>query len=243
MWRSAFHGRQDPSRWLTRSEGSDARSAVGGLDPALEPTARSMVSCLALRNPHVRPAVTDNRGNENVMKRCMAILAATLAPSGVCAQGTAPSWPGLDQARLGTVYVLDDTGVETSGKLLRLDPDSLVLLVGDAERRFEAGRVRRIDARGDSLRSGAVIGAVVGAAMGLIVAGMSDCPGSHPGGSCPATRTAAFLVSTGVYAAIGTGIDAVVVGRTALYEAPTAPPRSARTPSSGRPPVNVTVRW
>jgi hypothetical protein len=177
------------------------------------------------------------------MKRYIAILAATLAPNVVSAQGTAQSWPGLDTAGLSTVYVLDDTGIEISGKILRLNPDSLVLLVGAAEHRFDAARVRRIERRGDSLRNGALIGAVVGAAMGLIVAGISDCPGNDPGGSCPGTRAAAFLFSTGVYAAIGTAIDALVVGRTTLYEAPATPPRSERTPYGGRAALNLRVRW
>ena len=177
------------------------------------------------------------------MTRCIAILAATLVPGAVSAQGTAQSWPGLATAELSTVYVLDDTGVETSGTLLRLNPDSLVLLVGDTERRFDAARVNRIEKRGDSLRNGAFIGAIVGAAMGLLVAGISDCPGNDPGGSCPGTRAAGVLLSTGVYAAIGTGIDALVVGRTTLYEAPAASPRSARMPNRGRVAFNLALRW
>lgn len=177
------------------------------------------------------------------MKRYIAVLAATLAPNVVCAQGTPQSWPGLDTAGLSTVYVLDDRGIEISGKLLRLNTDSLVLLVGATEQRFDADHVRRIQKRGDSLRNGALIGAVVGAALGLLVAGISDCPGDDPGGSCPGTRAAAFVGSTGVYAAIGTGIDALVVGRTTLYEAPSPPRRSERAPSSGRSAINLTIRW
>jgi hypothetical protein len=177
------------------------------------------------------------------MTRYIAILVATLVPGAVSAQGPAKSWPGLATTELSTVYVLDDTGVETSGTLLRLNPDSLVLLVGDTERRFDAARVRRIAKRGDSLRNGAFIGAIVGAAMGLLVAGISDCPGNDPGGSCPGTRAAGFLLSTGVYAAIGTGIDAFVVGRTTLYEAPAASPRSARMPNRGRAAFNMAFRW
>lgn len=155
----------------------------------------------------------------------------------------AQSWPGQATIELSTVYVLDDTGVEASGRLLRLDPDSLVLLVGDTERRFEAARVRRIEKRGDSLRNGAVIGAIVGAAIGVLGAGISDCPGNDPGGSCPGFRTAGFLISTGPYAAIGTGIDALVVGRTIWYEAPGAPPRSAQMPRRGRPAFKVALGW
>lgn len=168
---------------------------------------------------------------------------ATLVPGAVSAQGTVQSWPGLATVELSTVYVLDDTGVEASGRLLRLDPDSLVLLVGDTERRFDAARVRRIEKRGDSLRNGAFIGAIVGAAIGLIGAGIADCPGNDPGGGCPGTRAAGFLFSIGAYAAIGTGIDALDVGRTTWYEAPAASPRSARMPHRRRAAFNMALRW
>jgi hypothetical protein len=84
--------------------------------------------------------------------------------------------------------------------------------------------------RGEPQRWRAVIGAVVGIVFGLISAGMSDCPGDDPGGSCPGTRAVFFLFSTGVYAAIGTGADALIPGRTLLYEAPAA----ARSSLGGR---------
>jgi hypothetical protein len=182
------------------------------------------------------------------MKRCIAILIATLLPTALCAQDTASNWPGLAASGLSTVYVLDDAGVETSGKLLRLNPDALVLLVGGAERRFEAARVRRIQQRGDSLRNGALIGALVGVVIGIVTAGISDCPGSTAGGSCPGSRATLFVVSTGVYAAIGTGIDALIPGRTTLYEAPALPPSAGREGSvlpahRGRPAVNLSFRW
>ena len=177
------------------------------------------------------------------MTRYIAILVATLVPGVVSAQGPAQRWPGLATTELPTVYVRDDTGVEASGRLLRLDPDSLVLLVGDTERRFDAARVRRIEKRGDSLRNGAVIGAIVGAAMGLVAAGISDCPGNDPGGSCPGARAAGVMLSTGAYAAIGTGIDALVVGRTTLYEAPAPSPGTIRMPHRGRAAFSIALRW
>ncbi len=178
----------------------------------------------------------------------VALLIAALSPGVASAQEAASNWPGLVSSQLSTVYVLDNTGAETSGKLLRLNPDSIVLLVDGAERRFETARVARIQKRGDSLRNGAIIGAVVGVAMGILTAGISDCPGDHPGGGCPGSRAALFLVSTGVYSAIGVGIDALIPGRTTLYEASKAPPAAARggsTPRAfgGGAALNVRVRW
>ena len=143
----------------------------------------------------------------------VAILIAVLSPGVASAQDAAANWPALVSSRLSTVYVLDNAGTETSGKFLRLNPDSIVLLVDGAERRFETARVARSQKRGDPLRNGAIIGAVVGVAMGIITAGISDCPrGDHPGGGCPGSRAALFLVSTGIYSAIGTGIDALIPG-------------------------------
>lgn len=180
------------------------------------------------------------------MKRCIAILVATLTaastPTIVSAQDAIQNWPGFKTTGLPTVYVRDDTGAEVSGRLLRLDADAIVLLVNDVEQRLEARQVTRIQKRGDSLRNGVQIGALVGSALGLLAAGMSDCPGSG-GGRCPGTRFAGFVLSTGVYAALGAGIDALVVGRTTLYEAPAAAPRLALTPSDGRVAMNLRLQW
>jgi len=178
----------------------------------------------------------------------VAVFIAALGPGVASAQDASANWPGLVSSGLSTVYVLDNTGTETSGKFLRLNPDSIVLLVDGAERRFETARVARIQKRGDSLRNGAIIGAIVGVAMGIITAGISDCPGDHPGGGCPGSRAALFLVSTGVYSAIGTGIDALIPGRTTLYEAPKAPPAAdgggfAAPVFRRRAAVNLRVRW
>ena len=182
------------------------------------------------------------------MKRWMTMLLAILLPSGGFAQDTVRSWPGLDASALSTVYVVDETGAETIGALLRLNPDSLVLLVDGVERRFDATRVRRLDKRGDSLRNGALIGAVVGIVMGLVSAGISDCPGDDPGGRCLGTRAAIAVVSAGVYAGIGTGVDALVRGRTTLYVAPAAPTSAARSrvgtrPHRRRAAVNLGFAW
>ena len=88
-----------------------------------------------------------------------------------------------------------------------------------------------MDKRGDSLRNGAVMGALVGAALGVL-----------------ATKEVGFtVVGAGVYAAIGTGFDALIQGRTTLYEAPGR--NSARQNRSGRAggaevmALRATVSW
>jgi len=182
------------------------------------------------------------------MTRCIVMLVAIFMPSVLWAQETTRSWPGFDASGLSTVYIRDDTGDETEGRFLRLEPASVVILAGETERRIAADRIQRIQKRGDSLRNGAVWGAVVGAVVGVLGAGLSDCPGDNPSGPCPGARTALFAVSTGLYSAIGTGIDALVTGRTTLYEATTTPLSFYRTPagsrtSDERPIVVVSFRW
>jgi hypothetical protein len=161
------------------------------------------------------------------MKLWMAVLLPTLVP-GVLGAQTVRSWPGLDPSALPTIYVVDETGMETAGRLLGFDVDALVLLVDGTERRFEPARVRRIERRGDSLRNGALIGAIVGAVLGGFSAGLADCPGSDPGGNCPLERAAFVLLSTAIYGGFGTAVDALVSGRTTLFVAPTSPPSTAR---------------
>jgi hypothetical protein len=113
------------------------------------------------------------------------------------------------------------------------------VLVGGTERRFDAARIRRVQKRGDSIRNGAIIGAVVGAVFGALGAGISDCPGDDPGGHCAGSRVALFALSTGIYTAMGAGIDALIVGRTTLY---TAPGRSTGRGSPGGPAVTLSLR-
>src|SRR5262245_34348864 len=128
------------------------------------------------------------------------LLAACLVISALPREGSAQSaeqLSGLRSSNLQTVYVLDRSGVETSGKLLGLNPESMVLLVEGAERRFDMADVARIQKR-DSLKNGALIGAVVGLAMGFVTAGISDCPGDEPGGSCGAFRAVAVVTSVGM---------------------------------------------
>ncbi|MEW6323462.1 MAG: hypothetical protein AB1635_20525 [Acidobacteriota bacterium] len=73
------------------------------------------------------------------MTRWVAILTAALLPGTVCAQDAPQPWHGMATAELATVYVLDDAGVETRGKLLRLSEDSIVLPTRRAAQTSAAG--------------------------------------------------------------------------------------------------------
>ena len=177
------------------------------------------------------------------LPRVAALVVLATAPAVASGQSITDRWPQLASSRLPTVYVLDRSGIETTGKLLGLSPDSLVLLVAGAERRFDRADVVRIQKR-DSLKNGTLIGAAIGVVMGLASAGISDCPGPRPGGACPGARAALALVSTGMYAGIGAGVDALIRGRTTLYQ---VPPPSPSPSALGRAPagavLSVGVSW
>jgi len=167
--------------------------------------------------------------------------ALLLAPMTVHAQEPLGGWRGLKASSLATIYVTDDAGRRTEGQLLRLDSDSLVMLVGDSEQRFDAARVRRIDKRGDSLKNGTLIGVALGVLFGSISSGISDCPGDDPGGDCTGFRVAAFAGALGIYTALGAGVDALIVGRTRVFDADH--PGTARAIVPAGPQLALRVRW
>lgn len=140
-------------------------------------------------------------------------------PAPVAAQESTPPPSGLRVSALPTVYLLDDMGSETRGTLLSIGQASIVLLVDGSQRRFETEHVRRIYRRGDSLKNGAIIGAVVGVGMGIVAAGIADCPRDGGYGRCSAGASVGVVLSaSAVYAAMGAAIDALIPGRTLIFE-------------------------
>jgi hypothetical protein len=174
------------------------------------------------------------------MKPWVMVLLAVVVPGAIHAQAPATAGKGLKVAELPTVFVVDDVGVETTGKLLRLDHEAIVVLVNGAERRFETRRVARVTKRGDSLKNGVLIGTVVGLVSGVLGSAIAECANDQGGFSgCGAgAKLGLVLLSTGVYAAIGTGIDAAIQGRTVLYQ---APPRRPDSQSKGG--ASFAIRW
>lgn len=173
----------------------------------------------------------------------VALLVLIAAPRFAQGQPTLDGWAGINRSALQTVYVRDGAGVETTGKLLALSPDSLTLLVDGAERTFGMGQIDRIQKR-DSLKNGTIAGAIFGVAMGLLAGGLADCSVSNRDSGCAGFRVAMVALSTGVYAGLGAGIDAMIPGRTTIYAAPAnaASRLTARRPS---PPtlLHVGLSW
>lgn len=171
-------------------------------------------------------------------------LVITLAPTAAFAQ---QAQPASSPAKPGpTVIVQDNRGAETKGKLLRLDVREAVLMIAGQERRFALADVRRIEKRGDSLKNGAIIGAAVGLFGGLLGSRLGRCEppeGFEAFATCKKEdnpNSFAFAAAGAVvYGAIGAGIDALIVGRTTLYQAPTGTAALELRPTS----IALRVRW
>ena len=76
--------------------------------------------------------------------------------------------------------------------------------------------------------------------MGLLAAGISDCP-ENPSGSCAGFRTAGALTSVAIYTALGVAFDAMVTGRTTLYVAP-VPSRRTEGAKPGAA-IGFSMKW
>jgi len=176
------------------------------------------------------------------MTRHLLLVAMLGLPLTAQAQEPRPAPEGLDLRALPTGFVLDDQGVETTGKLLKLDRDGVVLVIDGAERRFDLARVKRVSRRGDSLKNGAIAGATFGLLMGVLSGAIADCRNDSGYGACDAgPRVAIAAGSTAIYAAIGVGIDAAIQGRTVLYRAPAVGVTAAARPGGAS--VALRVRW
>ena len=143
--------------------------------------------------------------------------------------------PGVRPEALSTAYIRDDAGVETTGRLLRLDEKSVVMLVDGQQRVFDLAHVWSVQKRGDSLRNGTIAGSVVGLILG-VVGGLADC--SY--GECTGRWIVYTVTSTAFYGLVGMGIDAMIPGRTTLYQRPIVTSGSTARPG---PALKLALSW
>ena len=122
--------------------------------------------------------------------------------------------PASAQEKFKKVWVTHtDSGNVVAGRIVELSKDSLALLTPQNQRvEMPLDRVLRIEAEGDSLKNGAIIGAAV---MGALT--LAACS-NLSAGEC--ARVAPFQIALG--ALIGTGVDALNGGRSVLYSRPVA---------------------
>ena len=149
------------------------------------------------------------------------------------------------------VRITDDQGREWHGRIDTLTPDHLTVVTHDRQRTdLPYGTILRIDRPHDSLANGALIGFASGAAFGLglvIAEEVDDCE-AEGFFDCGDPTAAAYLlgplVTGGLGAAIGVGIDALIKKDPNLFlRAGGARVRLAPAVGPGLRAVMVSVRW
>jgi hypothetical protein len=150
------------------------------------------------------------------------LIFAAVTISGCAARPPARTFSELQQrVQPGTtLYVIDDRGNETRGRLAAISPDGLTLDRDDAPLRFAESAVRQVQRYGDPLWNGFLIGMAVGTPGMLIADPTYDpCP-DNPRRLCPNSQVGQRIVALTVMGAIGAGIDALIRGRHQLYLSP-----------------------
>lgn len=161
------------------------------------------------------------------------VLAVALVPNAASAQTVVRSFDELQRTlKVGqTVFVTDESGRRTQGKVADVSASSLVILTPET-RTFVEGAVTEIRST-DRLWKGALIGLGVGAIPGA-TAGLAGCA-QYNRPACVTDPILGALVLGGIGAAIGVGIDALVnkVGKV-LYVSPRQIPGVTLAPLLGK---------
>ncbi len=112
-----------------------------------------------------------------VLMSALIVMQACIQPALAQSVGSSFSGIGLE---LPIIYVADESGRETAGRLVTLTDTSLVIDTGAEHQRFEAADVTRIQRAGDSLKSGAIVGALIGGSFGGLISLRDGWCGSVP---------------------------------------------------------------
>ena len=110
------------------------------------------------------------------------------------------------------VWVQDRTGSQLLARVVSATTTELILTFGGVPRTLPVTDIVRISLEGDSVTSGAIIGAAMG-----IPAGVLSCQGSITE-DCNVLGRAVF--GAAVWGAIGAWIDSRHHGRTVIYRSP-----------------------
>jgi hypothetical protein len=164
------------------------------------------------------------------------ILLVCIVGTRVEAQGVASSFDQLSVlVKPGDeITVVDLAGREAEGRIGMLSRDRLTIVTGAGPREVGETDVAQIrQRRGDSLQNGAIIGAAAGAGYGLAVLALAMSM-NDGGGPIPIGIVTGMVVFTGMGAAAGAGIDALITRRQVIYRKPAGENRFSVSPLFGR---------
>ena len=152
------------------------------------------------------------------------ILAAVLLACAAVPSAAQTATPAFDALPAGaqpghTVYVTDQAGTTVKGRVVRISPQSIELLVHGKPREWRVSDVGWITERHRHAWRGTAIGLTAGAVFGAVLV-LSDC-GS---GGCYGTDAEMAFVVAGLFGGIGAGAGAAIGAATRsehiLYTAP-----------------------
>jgi hypothetical protein len=175
------------------------------------------------------------------------VLLLGLGGTRTYAQGVATSFDQLSVlVKPGDkITVVDPAGREAEGRIGSLSRDRLTLITPAGPLDLGEPDVAQIrQRRGDSLQNGAIIGAAAGAGYGLAMLAVSASI-SDGGDLIPSSVVTGMVLFTGLGAAAGVGIDALITRRQVIYRARPGEPRFSVSPvlGGGRRGATVTVRF
>ena len=170
------------------------------------------------------------------MKMICPLTAAFILLGAVSASAQTPNW--TLKINLGKpIFLTTESGERVEGLVGQVTPDAILVATPAGVRSVKYGELRRAEKR-DALWTGAAIGAAVGFAAGLatIFTDDNDCKNCNG-------EEAAVPIGGALYGAlIGWGIDALVKGRTTIFDRETDV-AFAVTPKRGGASASIALRW
>lgn len=152
--------------------------------------------------------------------RWLLLILVVGAPSEALAQSP-PEWTA--GIKLGKpLFVTLANGVEVDGAARNVSPDGLVIATAVGERIVAFRDIRQVQ-RKDSAWNGVLLGAGAGLALGILAGPNDPCDNGFLSDLCVIEKR--MLAGGGVIAGgfIGWGIDAMIEGRSTLFEGSVAP--------------------
>lgn len=134
-----------------------------------------------------------------------------------------------DDVRPGEkVFVTDVNGVQSQGRILRVSPSELTLLIAGKEQTVSSARLGRLE-KGDSLWNGVLMGA----------APFALFAGAAVGASCSPHCGRDISIGMLVYGAVGAGVGALVDLGHRGYSIVDGPPLASANARRSPPPVTL----
>jgi len=167
------------------------------------------------------------RNLSGIVSLAVMLFAIGARPS--AAQTPAPAFDDLlaEAHRGKTVYLTDHTGATVKGRVVKISPQSIELLVQDGSREWPAADVAWVTERRRHAGRGALAGLAIGATFGAILVVADSACGNGRYEGCARDDAEWMVVLAGLFGGIGGGAGAAIGAATRtehlLYAGPSRP--------------------